>query len=52
MAPFIDEVRIYNSALTTAEVSALTGVPEPATVSLVLAGALALGMLRRRGGAY
>ena len=40
----IDDVRIYNRALSAAEVEAL--VPEPATMSLLVWGGLAL--LRRR----
>lgn len=42
----LDEVRIFNHALSGEEVAAL--VPEPAGASLMLLGMLALGYLRRR----
>jgi hypothetical protein len=42
----LDDVRIYNHALSAAEVRALA-VPEPGTVAALLAGGI-LGLLRRR----
>jgi len=43
---WIDEVRIYNSALTASEVAAL--VPEPSSLGLALAAALVIAAIRRR----
>lgn len=46
----LDEVRIYDGALTGAEVAALANpVPEPATTLTLALGLLALAGLRRRG---
>lgn len=44
----IDDVRIYNHALTQSEVSALAAVPEPASFQLAIVGLTAVGLLRRR----
>lgn len=46
----IDEVAIWNRALTASEVGQLhlTGVPEPTSVALVLTGTLVLALGRRR----
>jgi hypothetical protein len=46
----LDEVRIYNRALSAADVVALAVVPEPSTLTLVLGGfAVALLGVRRFG---
>lgn len=42
----LDDVRIYNTALSASEVAAL--VPEPSTAGLLLLGGLAFGAIRRR----
>ncbi len=42
----LDDVRVYNSVLSAQEVAALAGVPEPATMSLLVLGAM--GILARR----
>jgi hypothetical protein len=43
---YIDEVRFYNQALSAGELSQITAVPEPATISLLVFGALAF--IRKR----
>lgn len=48
-AGFVDELRIYNGALTGAQVAALaSAVPEPATAGLMSMGLLALALCRRK----
>jgi len=42
----IDELRIYSRALTADEISTLYTIPEPATLSLLALGGIAL--LRKR----
>lgn len=44
---FIDDVRLYDNALTASEVAAIS-VPEPATLAFGAAGILALALRRRR----
>lgn len=44
----IEEVRIYNTALSPAEISQLQLIPEPSTLVLAAIGLLGLGMARRR----
>jgi Concanavalin A-like lectin/glucanases superfamily/PEP-CTERM motif len=44
----IDDLRIYNRALSGAEVKQLAGVPEPSTLALVAVGGLALLMSQKR----
>ena len=42
----LDEVRIYNEALTEAQIEAVTAIPEPATILMLGLGGFAL--IRRK----
>lgn len=42
---FVDEVRVYDTALSTEQIQALHNLPEPSTFLLLLAGAGLLGLL-------
>lgn len=44
----LDEVRVYNTTLTLAEIRAASGIPEPGTTSLVALIGLSGLMMRRR----
>lgn len=44
----IDEVHLYNHAISAADARALAGVPEPASVLVILGGLGALALRRRR----
>ena len=44
----LDEIRIYNEALSQAQILALSEVPEPTTTGLLICGALAAVVARRR----
>ena len=43
----VDDVRIYDTALTASEISSLVAVPEPTTAGVLALGAIALGARRR-----
>lgn len=45
---YMDEVTLYNRALSTGEVVSLATIPEPATGTLALVATLGLGLARRR----
>jgi hypothetical protein len=44
----LDNVRIYDGALSASEINAVSAVPEPSSALMVLAGLAGLGALRRR----
>lgn len=44
----MDDVRVYQGALTESEIATLAGVPEPASLSLLLLGAILVNCFRRR----
>lgn len=43
----VDEIRVYDTALSASEMQALAGIPEPGTGLLVLAGLLGIAASRR-----
>jgi hypothetical protein len=44
----LDEIKIYNEALTAAQIQQASVIPEPATAGLLALGAGALGLMARR----
>lgn len=44
---FVDEVKIYDTALSAAEIRRLAAVPEPASVLLIAVGAAMIGLANR-----